>query len=144
MPTTSRSLALRDLLVSGVRECGGREKRGRRVRTPTQVHEKRPVVLRELVDSDSIYHKFLNRMIFFDGTSGNIIKTPSPKWLDRNYFCKLFMTITDVSSFWAASDRSSQGQREKKKNWGWGGGPFSRCLLERATIYHVKWENCRH
>lgn len=37
------------------------------------------VTFREFIDSDSIYHKFLNRMIFFDGTSGNIIKTPSPK-----------------------------------------------------------------
>lgn len=71
------------------------------------------------MDSDSIYHKFLNRMtFFFDGTSGNIIKPPSPKWLDRNYFCKSFMTITDVSLFWAASDRSSQGQRKKKSGGG--------------------------
>ena len=68
---------------------------------PTQIHANQPVAFRELMDSDSIYHKFLNRMIFFfffDGTSGNIIKPPSPKRLDRNYFCKSFMTITDVSS----------------------------------------------
>ena len=99
-----------------------------------------------LIDSDLIYHMFLNRMIFFfffDGTSGNIIKTPSPKWLDRNYFCKLFMTSTDVSSFWIASDRTSQGQieeeeeEEEKKTWGWEEGPFTSRSSQKGPPFII-------
>lgn len=75
---------------------------------------------------------------FFDGTSGNIIKAPSPKWLDRNCFCKLFMTSTDVSSFWIASDRTSQGQIEKKKKtWGWEEGPFTSRSFQKGPPFII-------
>ena len=42
-----------------------KEKRKKMGKTPTQIHANQPVAFRELMDSDSIYHKFLNRMIFF-------------------------------------------------------------------------------
>lgn len=88
-------------------------------------------------------------LFFFDGTSGNIIKTPSPKWLGRNYFCKLFVTSTDVSSFWTASDRTSQGQMEEEEEEEKrpGGGKKVLSLqdpLRKATIYHLNLENCCH
>lgn len=82
MLTTSHELCIyRILFVFYALEHRDKEKRKKMGKAPTQIHANQPVVFRELMDSDSIYHKFLNRMIFFffDGTSGNIIKPPSPK-----------------------------------------------------------------
>ena len=53
------------------------------------------------------------------------------------------MTSTDVSSFWIASDRTSQGQieeeeeEEEKKTWGWEEGPFTSRSSQKGPPFII-------